>query len=88
MSQALPLTDHRTTMNVNDVPPFRQYFDGLVAQKKQTIHKASDQDAFDAAVKHVAEVFGFVPDFEFAAWKARKNARKLKNSPEKGKKLA
>ena len=59
---------------MNHIPTFTQFFDGLVSEKKQQIHKASDADAFDAAVIHCEKQYGFLPDSGLKAYKKRKNS--------------
>lgn len=67
---------------MSQIPTFTQFFDTLVAEKKQQIHKASDQDAFDAAEQHCINNFGFVPDSGFKSYKRRKNdPKKAQNTP-------
>ncbi|GAB3327809.1 hypothetical protein GCM10027299_28950 [Larkinella ripae] len=66
----------QTGAGVEKLPTFTQYFDKLVSQKKQQIHKASDEDAFDAAVEEIGRKMGCRPNSGFSAYQKRKNARK------------
>ncbi|GAB3324305.1 hypothetical protein GCM10027299_21460 [Larkinella ripae] len=63
---------------MTQLPTFTQYFDMLVAQKKQQIHKASDEDAFEAAARELEQRLGCRPDFGVDAYRKRKYSHKKK----------
>lgn len=75
MNTTLPNLSYRNR-SMSPTPTFRDYFDRLVDQMKREIRKASDEEAFEAAVVIVKERHGFSPDFGFKAWKNRKYDKK------------